>query len=170
MSNRFYSLWLIPEDDVYKKYFQLITNLSNKYSSPNFKPHVTLIGRIQSNQNNIILKTKELVSLIKPFKIKLNGVDYQSSIHKTLFIKVVKTQDLNRTYLKAKEMFKYKENEYVPHLSLLYGCFSDEVKQSIIAKIGGKFEDEFPVNSIHIFDTTEKDERMWHEVDNLNLS
>lgn len=42
-----YSLWLMPYRKVYYKLKELISQLSKSHSSPDFEPHVTLIGEVK---------------------------------------------------------------------------------------------------------------------------
>jgi len=46
-----YSLWLMPTEEVYDGLNTIISQLSRKYSTQYFKPHVTLIGEILGSED-----------------------------------------------------------------------------------------------------------------------
>jgi ABC-type Fe3+-hydroxamate transport system substrate-binding protein len=49
-----FSIWLMPENNIYKKLSNLISLLSEEYSCPDFQPHVTLIGKIIGKREKVI--------------------------------------------------------------------------------------------------------------------
>lgn len=149
-----YSLWFMPEGEVYKKFSGVIADLSREYSSPKFKPHITLIGQRVEPEEEIIEKTEKLSFLISPFKLRLTTIDYQDYYFRALFVKVEKTEELLEANKKAKEIFQIKDTEkYLPHLSLIYGNFPESLKKKIIQEIGQDFSCEFQARSIHLFKT-----------------
>jgi 2'-5' RNA ligase len=159
-----YSLWLMPSEDVYNRLAELISQLSKKYSTPNFEPHATLIGKIIASQDDIINKTLQLATIVKPFTILLTKTQYLDEYFKFVFIKVEETDDLMKVNLEARKIFKREgDPEYMPHLSLIYGNFSSETKQKIIKFVGKEFNLNFDVRSIHLVSTNGEPED-WYKV------
>lgn len=39
-----YSIWLIPDGEVYKTVSSIIQNIAKEYGGPLFEPHITLLG------------------------------------------------------------------------------------------------------------------------------
>ena len=147
-----YSLWLMPTGDVYNKLNNIIYNLSKKYSAPSFKPHVTLIGGILKSEEAMVSKTAQLASVIHPYKIELFTVDYLDEFYRCLFLKAKETDEVIKANVEARKIFDKQENTpYMPHLSLMYGDFSPEMKEKIIMEIGKEFNLNFKVNNIHLF-------------------
>lgn len=161
-----YSLWLIPTGEVYNKFTGIISQLSEKYHSPNFEPHVTLIGAVTGTEEELLIKTAQLANLIKSFKIKLDKVDYFAERHKALLIRVEKTDELIEANKIATETFNLpQDSKYMPHSSLLYGDFSPETKEEIIKNLGKEFSDEFEAKSVCLYFTTgDEDEENWHKI------
>lgn len=158
-----YSIWLIPTGEVYYKLAKVISQLSKKYSAPNFEPHLTLIGDLLGPEEEIISKTSELAGLLKPFKIELKTIDYFDEYFKCLFVRAKKSKDLIRANDAARKIFNKKsDKDYMPHLSLMYGDFIPETKEKIIA--GLKDSDiVFNIKSLRLFCTTGTVEE-WKEV------
>jgi 2'-5' RNA ligase len=167
-----YSLWLMPSGDVYNELAGLISRLSIEYSTPNFEPHVTLIGSLEGSEEDILSKTSQLATLIHPFNIKLTTVDYLDAHFTCLFIKVEKTNDMMKANWKAKEFFSpLRGRQYMPHLSLMYGdsiTIPRASKKEIIAEIGKEFGMSFEVRSIHLF-STDGEPLDWYRVKEFTL-
>lgn len=60
-----YSLWIKPSGKVAEKLSQEIASQAAEYSAPVFEPHVTLLGDIQGNAEEIMQQSRELAGLIK---------------------------------------------------------------------------------------------------------
>lgn len=155
-----YSIWMIPSEQVYSDLSGLIMKLSGEHGTPKFEPHVTLLGGIEGLSDDISLKTSELAKLIKPFKIELEGLDYFEDPLKCLFIKAKETPELIDANLKAREVFPRGINiVYAPHLSLIYGNLSKDMKETIISNLkkekeGKELAFTFDVDKIHLFSTS----------------
>ncbi len=159
----------MPEGDVYKKLSNLITQLSKEYSTPNFEPHITILHSLVMMEEDIINKTRHLASTINPFKVKLNVIDYLEEYFRCLFVRAEETDDLVNLSNRAREIFnRQSDPKYMPHLSLLYGNFSAEIKKNIIKKIGSKFEEKFKVKSLNLF-SSEEDISKWHRIKEFNF-
>ena len=165
-----YSLWLMPTGAVDRKFSQLISQLAEQYSSPAFSPHVTLVGMIEANEEEIIMKAQEVASLIHPYTINLTNVDYTDYYYRALFVRVEPSADVLAAYQEARKIFpSNQEPDYMPHLSLLYGDFSVEIKKQIITKIGDSFTDEFEANTLHLY-LTEGNVSDWQKISTFPLS
>ena len=165
-----YSLFLIPTNKTYNKFTRIIFELSEKYNSPKFEPHVTLIGAIIGTEEELSNKVAQIAGLIKPLKIKLDRVDYFNEWHRALLIRTEKTTELVEANKTAREVFNLPPNpNHMSHLSLLYGDFNLETKKEIIKTLGRDFDDEFEVTDISLYFTTGKEEN-WHKIKDFPLS
>jgi len=163
-----FSIWLMPTGTAYKELLNLISKLSQEYSSPVFQPHVTLIGGLSGKKEEIIFKSSKLASQISPYKIKISKPAYFNEYFRSLFLKVKKTKEVMEANLKAKEIFSYnKKSEYFPHLSLMYGNFSPKIKEKIISELG-EINLEFKVEELHLFFTAGKPKN-WYEIEKFDL-
>ncbi|MFC1663794.1 2'-5' RNA ligase family protein [Patescibacteria group bacterium] len=169
MENK-YSIWLIPTGEVYKRFKEKISQLSRQYNSPNFDPHITLIGELVGSEEEVATKTTKLTNIIQPFKIKFLKADYFDEHFKALFIRAEKTTDLIEANKKASKVFGLPNNlDYMPHLSFIYGDFDSKTKEEIIKNLGREFNVDFEVKSIHLFFTT-GEVKDWYKVGEYHLS
>ena len=164
----------MPSGDIYDKLVSLIFQFSERYSTPNFKPHVTLLGPIVGSRERIVDKTSQLANCIQPYEIRLTTVDYLDEYFRCLFLRVKETKEVISTNDRTREIFsKYiisrqQDEKYMPHLRLLYGDFSSQTKKEIIQEIGREFDISFKVGSIHLF-VTQDEVRDWYRIKEFNL-
>ncbi len=164
-----YSLWLMPSGIVYNKLSKMMSELSYKYATPHFEPHVTLLGRLTGNEEEIISKASKLANCIRPYELRLNEVDFLDEYFRCLFIKAEATEPVLSANSSARKIFNRKQDpEYMPHLSLMYGNFSPEVKRRIVTEIGSDFNLKFDVMSIYLFSTGDNVEE-WRKVKEFAL-
>ena len=152
-----YSLWVMPTGKVYDRLNDLILQLSRKYDTPYFEPHVTLIGEILGSKSGVISKTAKLASAVPPYRIELGDATYLDKYFQCLLIRAKETAEVMKANSKAREIFsRINDPKYTPHLSLMYGKFPPEKKEKIIAEIGNKFRLSFDSDRIHLFYTEGK--------------
>jgi 2'-5' RNA ligase len=149
-----YSLWLMPHGRLAEKLQKLIADLSMKHATPCFPPHVTLIGSINITRTEAVAKTTTLGRKIAPFAVKVSDMAYLDEYFRCLFIKAHKTEDLMSANAAARYLFVLQSTEeYMPHLSLVYGHLTTQTKLDIVENIGKKIEFEFPVEEIYLYYT-----------------
>lgn len=59
--NRNYSIWLIPQGEVHDNLLGIISAISKDFNSPIFPPHVTLIGKIEGDEDPNNFKSKSTI-------------------------------------------------------------------------------------------------------------
>jgi 2'-5' RNA ligase len=169
MPAQVYSIWLMPEEDVYMRLHSLINQLCKPYNTPVFEPHVTLCGRLNEPAPEIIVKTTELARRLTPYKITLYDVDYRNEYYRCLFFTVLPTNDVMSAYDLARKVYGCDTKEsYLPHLSIMYGNVKKRIKQSIQKTLGDTFTASFIVKSLHVFLTTGSPKN-WHRVARIDL-
>lgn len=121
------------------------------------------------SETAVLARTKELASKIQPFDIRLNRIEYLDRYFQCVFIKAEKTHDLMKTRACARALFgKKKDEEYMPHLSLIYGNLPPQVKQSIVQSEGGTLELQFRAGKIYLYHTAGSPEQ-WYCVSSTTL-
>ncbi|KPL14762.1 hypothetical protein AMJ74_02775 [candidate division WOR_3 bacterium SM1_77] len=149
-----YSLWLMPRGHVADELQTLIADLTRKHMTPSFQPHVTLIGSLNLPKAVAVSKTKELATQIKPFIVKLSEVAYLDQYFRCVFIKAERTTGLMTAHLTARDLFDYQQDEdYMPHLSLVYGDLQSITKRAIIQRIGVEMNIEFLAVELYLYYT-----------------
>lgn len=157
MNDFLYSLWVAPQGDLYQKLKKLISDLSLRFNSPIFEPHVTLLGDLKMSEEEIINKTSQLAKIISPYKITLDFIDYTDNLYQSLVIRTVATKEVVDANKKARDLFnKHTDTLYVPHVSIIYVKEMDNSqKQQLIAEIGDQFKgQEFMAEGIQISEQT----------------
>lgn len=150
MKSKGYTLWLMPQGTSYNKFSSLINKLARENKSPVFEPHVTLLGEIMLLEEDVIIRTQQLVSGQKPFLLNLGTIDYEDYYFRTLFVRAKITKPLEALHNRAKKIFKMNILPYMAHLSLLYGSYPNDLKERIISEIGRDQTAIFDVSSVHL--------------------
>jgi 2'-5' RNA ligase len=164
-----YSLWLMPSGAEASAFSELIDRLAERYSSPHFPPHVTLIGAVHLCEEEVMLKAREVAMAISPFSLALAQLDYTDAYYRSLFVRVEPSPALLAAHREAMKIFSsVPDGSYMPHLSLLYGTFSAALKQRVIAEIGHTWSCVCAVSSLHLY-LTEGDAATWREVSEVSL-
>ena len=146
-----HSSWFTPSDKAYDELSKMISQLSKKYSTPSFEPHVTLLGSIIDPETEVFEKISSIANQLQPFEVKLTNVGYQNEFFRCLFIKAEESKELIRSNSLARKLFNRETDPpYMPHLSLMYGNFNPEIKEKIITEIGKEFNISFEVENIRV--------------------
>lgn len=179
-----YSVWVIPEKEIHNRFSDLIHRISKKYDSPFFEPHITLVGKLSGEKNDLIEKTSQLASSTNLKTINLNYLDgvFDDYFH-SVFVRAQKTPEILDANAKAKEIFNQEDQKryfpfYQPHLSLAYGHFSPKIKDEIVSEVLKEFDItsktdftlnlEFKVDGISLYSTKGKVED-WYEIKRFSL-
>lgn len=152
-----HSLWLRPFGDIAFSLQQRINKLSDTYGSPSFEPHVTLLSGMRYGETELIQLTDTLAGALEPFNIVLTSAGYKNAYYQSLFVHVKKSDELMNAHHTARQLFGYDAGEeFMPHLSLMYGDFSQEEKERILSIMGREFHLRFRVHSLLLVKTEGK--------------
>jgi len=164
-----FSIWLmfVKEDEL--KFQKLIDHLCNEFNSPSFKPHLTLLSKIE-NRDNLIDRFSQLVENLEPFDLNITGIKYSNEFYKSLYLEIEKNEILKNLFLKAVLLYDGVLNlhGFNPHISLLYTDENDEKKKSIIQKVQELNLTKVKVNRISLI-KTEGTPEDWSELISLHL-
>ena len=150
-----YSIWLMPTGDVHARLFALMRELAKDYYTPVFEPHVTLIGGLLDPEGEILSKTSRLAGLLRPFNVRLGGVAHLDGFFTCLFIRAEETQELLAAHSEARSVFgRWQDPRFMPHLSLMYGNLSRDIRIRIISQIGSELNASFEATGLHLFRTS----------------
>ena len=141
------SIWLCPD---YKNelYFQnIINNLSDKYNSPIFSPHCTLVSGLKSDKYELENIIDISIRNVEPIIVKSNRIGFANILWKTLFIELINNKKLkafqNYFYMHIKSNIEYK---FDPHISLIYKIIAENTKKEIVNSL--KLKNSFKMNKI----------------------
>ena len=150
-----YHLFLMPEGVLAEELQQTIQNLSQVYGGPVFAPHVTLLARIPGiSDDEMIEKTKDLAQALSPMNLTLGELASEPSYFRALYSRIVEHDQVREAYDKAADAFSMERNpEYLAHLSLLYGNFSEDEASHIKASVTLPADVQFVADKLHLFRT-----------------
>lgn len=149
-----YTIWLQPTGNIAYQLQERINKLSQKYDTPSFEPHVTLISGLKRSEMEMKALLNTLAASVSPFELTLSKAGYRDTFYQSLFIYVQKNKVLDKLRKRSCRLFDCSEtNIYTPHLSLLYGELSQNEKERILNTIGREFYILFSVKSLVLMRT-----------------
>lgn len=154
--------------------------LRNTYHGPPFQPHVTVLGvqclPLQLASSYLQAACRSL----RPFTCKLTHVDCGASFYQCVYLLVEPSEEIIQANQHVQSSFgisesmesgSVKKNDYMPHLSLLYGDITDEDKQEAKKMVEEEFgpllcNTQFQVNSLCLYSTDVNDKLLnsWRKV------
>ena len=130
-----YSIWLMPEGNVKDQLKYAIYSLSTDFGGPIFEPHITLVSSVLGSEKELVQKTEIISKKIKPFEISFGDIEYSDNFFRSLFLKIkVNTKLKTARDIACKEL-NWNENDYMPHLSLVYGDYNRKEKEQMISTV-----------------------------------
>ena len=148
-----YALWLLPGGELYDGLARIIADLSRKHGAPEFEPHVTLLSHIPGAEGAVAAHCERLADRIEPYSIRLTKLDQLNEYYRCLFVRVLETPAVVGANSEARDVFGLQQGPpYMPHLSLLYGDFSEATKHRIIESLRKSWDLEFSVDRFHLID------------------
>ncbi len=165
-----FHLWLVPTGTVYDRLAGVIFDLSARYQGPQFDPHLTLLGRLEGEQEPLFDRTKQLARALHPFEVRLKDPGHESSYFRCLFLPVEPSPTLLSAHQQAKQIFNRQATSvFDPHVSLLYGLFSESLKQEIINSLPSDLPSTFPVTRLQLIRADSTNPQDWQVVETLDL-
>lgn len=117
-----FSLYLQPEGDALDQLTKAMKALAQKFGTPEFVPHVTLIPERWATLSEIVEFTREIAKISLPIPIKLSEVGIGETYFKCVFFTVVETPELLLLAQHARKVFgvTFEEVPFRAHFSMLY--------------------------------------------------
>lgn len=165
-----YHLWLAPTGRAYDILMEAITDLSRAYHAPVFEPHVTLLGSLPSTEEDISVRCLELGESLSPIDILLTEPGLADQYFQCVFLKTQETTALMNAHELARKMFVKDPSPYMPHLSLLYGHYSLELKDRITSTLSQNLRINFTSDMIHLIRSKSEHPVDWTSILTVPLS
>lgn len=169
-----YSLWLIPSDNVYSQFQELIKRLSIQYKTPSFLPHITLLGSIDNEgrltQDDHKQRSGLIANKLAPLKVKLGIVKGEpDKWWKRIYVEA-SGLGFDQAYKIACSVYSMSISDFQPHLSLLYSDqIGPTVTESLTDKLKTNYKDvSFTTNKIYLVDTNGAVEE-WRVIEKFSL-
>ena len=167
-----YSIWIEPTGDLLKRYQGVVNSLAQRFGTPEFMPHLTLVGGIDQPKDQVIERTSELAWKTKPFEIDLTGeIECRDGDWtRTMVMLAQLNPPLAELYHRSLRLFRLNRREIGPHISLMYseglaqGLRDDAVAKLDIPGLTGRME----VAALSLIDTNGPIEN-WKKVQDFPL-
>ena len=148
------SIWLVPEGEAEERFGRLIDELSRRWGTPAFPPHVTLLAGLPDDEAAAAGGLRDLARDIPPFPVRLAGVDGRDEYFRRLFVRAEPTPDLLAAHARAATRFgRTPDPGFLPHLSLLYGRLSGDEVAALRSSLAGRAAGMFEAAHLHAWRT-----------------
>ncbi|NQT62631.1 MAG: 2'-5' RNA ligase family protein [Candidatus Marinimicrobia bacterium] len=114
----------------------MIAQLSKRGETPNFSPHITLLGQLTQNVDWIKAKLIDFTQNVEPFQLSFSHIGMFDQYFRSIIMHTHLNPALDRLHASAKEQFEVKTNNtFVPHLSLIYSHLELANKKLLLESI-----------------------------------
>lgn len=150
------SIWLLPDEQTTADLQRVIKCYSQLCLSPEFPPHVTLLGQLELESEIVEKRAQSLARQIRPLHIHLGPVGMEETFFRSLYLAVSPDDRLQRVFKKAwDEVLQLPlTKRYFPHLSLLYSHFDRTAKEDLLKASRFHLEQDAVLNRICLMRTT----------------
>ncbi|MFZ3043614.1 MAG: 2'-5' RNA ligase family protein [Minisyncoccia bacterium] len=166
-----YSLWLEPSAKNPARQFldEMVKVFSKEYNTPIFTPHVTLLGGIEGNIEDILAKTASLSARLHPFTVRLGEIISRGQYFQSFIAPVSQGKEIMNAGEQARTLFEIPR-EYFPHMSLAYGNFSEDqfMRLKEMAREADISGSTFLAESVHVY-RTEGTVEEWEHIAEFQL-
>jgi len=132
MNNKTLSIWLLPNNDIID-YSSIVQSICDSLGKEAIVPHITLVSSFDNTIDYSLKKLNQLFSNQKSFLIKSNGFLVTNHYFKSICVKIDMNNTIQELRNKSLQHFECKENNnYIPHMSLVYGNFEDNIKKRVV--------------------------------------
>ena len=165
-----FHLWLVPTGMAYDLLAGIIADLSARYRGPQFNPHLTLLGRLEGEQESLVGLTQQLARLLEPFEVRLEAPSYEPLYFRCLYLPAEPSPPLLEAHRQATQIFDAQPtSSFDPHVSLLYGLFDESVKQEIITALPPDLPGTLSISRLQLIRAVSTNPLDWQVVESLDI-
>ncbi|MYA27836.1 MAG: 2'-5' RNA ligase family protein [Nitrospira sp. SB0666_bin_27] len=165
-----FHLWIVPTGEVYDRLAGVIADLSARHHGPAFDPHLTLLGRLEGEEEVLVDRTRQFARALHPFDVRLKEPGYEAQYFRCLFLPAEPSPPLLQVHQRATQIFNAQPTSpFDPHVSLLYGLFPESLKQEIIKALPPGLPGIFPVSRLQLIRAGSTNPQDWHVAETLDL-
>jgi hypothetical protein len=135
MAAEVYSVWLMPEPVWQRTFMGAVRDLSARFRTPRFEPHLTLIGGSPFDRADLERKVEAALPGVAPFSQPIRDIVTGDAFFRSfyaLFAAEGVLLDLKHRIDRA--VRGVEAPEFMPHVSLLYGSVEPGAKAAAAAE------------------------------------
>ncbi len=162
-----YAIWFVFEKNDNEYFSNIIKELSIKYNSQIFVPHITAYGLVDVDLNTLNNVVMNSIKDEKSFFVEKNQISFSNNFWKTIFIEFLQNTQLKRINKRLTEHLNlFSKYQFKPHLSLIYKKMNQNEQKEITNSI--KIKEKFKISEVWIQQFSE-DIAKWRIVSKYQL-
>ena len=165
-----FHLWLVPTGAVYDQLAGVIADLSSRHHGPAFDPHLTLLGRLEGEEEVLVDRAHQFARALHPFEVRLKEPGYEAQYFRCLFLPAEPSPAILDAHQQATQIFDAQPaSAFDPHVSLLYGLFPESLKQEIIRALPPDLPGSFLVSRLQLIRAASTNPQDWQPAATVDL-
>ena len=165
-----FHLWIALTGAVYDRLAGVIAELSTRYHGPAFDPHLTLLGRLEGEEEILVDRTRQFARVLHPFEVRLKEPGYEAQYFRCLFLLAEPSPPILEAHQRATRIFDAQPTSaFDPHVSLLYGVFAESLKQEIIKGLPPDLPSSFLASRLQLIRADSPNPQDWQAVETLDI-
>jgi len=144
-----FAVWFVFEKNDTGYFSNIIKELSTKYNSPAFTPHITAYGLVDIDLDVLDKIVTNSIQDERQFVVKKSIISYSDVFWKTLFVEFLPHKQLDRINKKlADSLESFSKYDFKPHASLIYKKMNRDEQKKLADSISIK--EDFKVTGMWI--------------------
>jgi 2'-5' RNA ligase len=168
-SVRAYHLWIKPSGPPYELLSRTINRIAEEWHAPVFDPHVTLAGPLDGSERELIERCDTLQMLLSPFRIVLDKPLHGPDYFRCVYMRAEPDAAIMSANDAARRVFNLPHRPFMPHVSLVYGSFTETQRQRIVSVLPPDLCLSFTAESFDLIGADSPDPKDWHTLRSLPL-
>jgi 2'-5' RNA ligase len=169
MQARGVSLWLTPEGPEAQAVGAVVSELSCRFGTPAFAPHVTLMAGLALHPDVVVGRCRELARGLHPFSLRFLGLQRGADYFRTLYVLASPDLPILDARQRAESLFAAHPREsFIPHLSLLYGALPAETLRLLAEEVAPSAPPSLLLQTLEVV-STEGPVSAWRSLARLPL-
>ena len=154
-----YSLWIEPPPYIAMRFNSLIEALAREHAGPLFTSHITLLGSISGDLDELKAHASKLSSASGNFEVRLESLGHEDDHYRCLYLLAEPSSELLSLRHEAERVFVGSRDVplaseiFKPHMSILYGNINQEAKANLINTLGSALGCNFRAEGVSLYKT-----------------
>lgn len=146
-----YSLWLLPPEPMRAHLGALIQRLSERFRTPAFEPHLTLAGTAAEHDEDVTRRVEKFAASQTPIPVLLTDIAYTDEYFRCLYLRAAPNPALAAAHRRAAAALGSAADDFMPHLSLVYGLLTGADKERLVVELGRVWDISFTVGRLAVY-------------------
>ena len=153
LNNGLYSLWLMPSPPIRDTLRATIQELARRLGTPEFEPHITLLGNINGAAASSSERLRSLAAALGSISVSITNLQTTDHFDRSVILLADGDQLHTANQLARAAVGVADADDYRPHLSLVYGSLSDDVRRFAATQAQGLLPLRFPCTELRLYRT-----------------